>query len=74
MRVVVDLNGCHGYGEGRSQILGVTRFNLVKQTRNGSRSRALDRRVDDEAVLVAIHAVTVVRPIYGYRRVTAIMN
>lgn len=74
MRVVVDLNGCHGYGEGRSQILGMTRFNLVEQIRDGSRSRALYHRVDDEAVLVAIRAVTVVRPIYGHRRVTEIMN
>ncbi|GJE44931.1 hypothetical protein [Methylobacterium soli] len=55
-------------------VLGVARSNLVEQMRGGSRSRGPYRRGDDEAVLIAIRAITDVRPTYGYRRVTAILN
>ncbi|GJE42487.1 hypothetical protein AEGHOMDF_1659 [Methylobacterium soli] len=55
-------------------VLGVARSNLVEQMRGGARSRGPYRRADDEAVLIAIRAITDVRPTYGYRRVTAILN
>lgn len=61
-------------GEGRGHVLGVARFNLVEQMRGGSRSRGRYRRADDEAVLIVIRAITEVRPTYGFRRVTAILN
>ncbi len=57
-----------------ADVLGVARSNLVEQIRSGSRSRGRYRRADDEAVLIAIRAITDVRPTYGYRRVTAILN
>lgn len=57
-----------------ADVLGVARSNIVEQIRTGSRSRGPYRRADDEAVLIAIRAITDVRPTYGYRRVTAILN
>ena len=57
-----------------ADVLGVARANLVEQICTGSRSRGPYRRADDEAVLIAIRAITDVRPTYGYRRVTAILD
>lgn len=54
--------------------LGVARSNLVEQIRSGSRSLGPYHRADDEAVLIAIRAITDVRPTYSYRRMTAILN
>lgn len=53
--------------------LGVARSNLVEQAQ-ARRRRGPYRRADDEAILTAVRAVTDVRPTYGYRRVTAILN
>ncbi len=56
-----------------ADVLGVARSNLIEQSR-AKHCRGPYRRADDEALLSAIRAVTDVRPTYGYRRVTAILN
>ena len=56
-----------------ADVLGVARSSLVEQMA-APRRRGPYRRVDDEAVLAAIRAITDVRPTYDYRRVTAILN
>ncbi|MDP4026004.1 hypothetical protein Q8W71_25565 [Methylobacterium sp. NEAU 140] len=55
-------------------VFGVARSNRVERIRGAPRSRGPYRRADDEAVLIAIRALTDVRPTNGYRRVTAILN
>lgn len=57
-----------------ADVLGVARSNLVEQIRSKARPRGSYRRADDDVILTAIRAVTDVRPTYGYRRVTAILN
>ena len=57
-----------------ADVLGVARSTLVEQIRGASRSRGPFRRADDDTLLAAIRAITDVRPTYGYRRVTAILN
>ena len=55
--------------------IGVARSNLVEQLRHPDRPRRGPyRRAEDEAVLDEIRAITDVRPTYGYRRVTALLN
>lgn len=56
-----------------ADVLGVARSNLVEQM-GATRRRGSYQRADDEPVLAAIRAITDVRPTYGYRRVTAILN
>ena len=56
-----------------ADVLGIARSNLVEQM-GSPRRRGPYRRADDEAALAAIRAITDVRPTYGYRRVTAILN
>lgn len=58
-----------------SDAIGVARSNLVDQLRRPERPRRGGyRRPQDDALLVAIRAITDARPTYGYRRVTALLN
>ena len=57
-----------------TDVFGVALSSLVEQIRGTTRVRGPYRRADDETVLIAICALTDVRPTYGYRRVTAILN
>ncbi len=58
-----------------AETIGVARSNLVDQLHRPERpGRGPYRRVEDEAVLAEIRAITDARPTYGYRRVTALLN
>ena len=58
-----------------AQTLGVARSNLVDQLRHPERRRRGPyRREGDEDLTSEIRAITDVRPTYGYRRVTALLN
>ncbi|MGU3663478.1 IS3 family transposase [Methylobacterium sp. A49B] len=57
-----------------ADVLGVARSNLIEQRQGGARPRGSYRRADDDVILTAIRTVADVRPTYGYRRVTAILN
>jgi putative transposase len=55
--------------------LGVARSNLVDQLQHPDRRRRGPyRREGDDDLLLAIRAITDVRPTYGYRRVAALLN
>lgn len=58
-----------------ARTLGVARSNLADQLqRPERRRRGLQHREGDDDLLAAIRAITDVRPTYGYRRVTALLN
>jgi hypothetical protein len=57
-----------------ADVPGVARSNLIEQRQGGARPGGSYRRADDDIILASIRAVTDVRPTYGYRRVTAILN
>ena len=58
-----------------AETLGVARSNLVDGLRHPERHRRGPyQRAGDEELLVQIRAFTDARPIYGYRRVAALLN
>jgi putative transposase len=57
-----------------ADMLGVARSNLLERMRAPAKPRGSYRRHGDDELLQAIRQLTDVRPTYGYRRITALLN
>ena len=54
--------------------LGIARSNLAERRAKPARPRGPYRKPEDEALLPTIREIVDVRPSYGYRRITALVN
>ena len=54
--------------------LGVSRSQLSRCLKEPGKSRSSYRKPQDEGLLVELRALVDVRPTYGYRRLTALLN
>jgi putative transposase len=54
--------------------LGVSRSNLIEQTKRASKPRGPYRKTEDDDLLPLIRALVDERPTYGYRRIWALLN
>ncbi len=57
-----------------ADVLGVSRSNLAERLKGKSKPRGSYLKADDAEVLPAIRRLVDARPIYGYRRIAALLN
>jgi putative transposase len=57
-----------------AESLGVARSNLIDRLKGRTKPRRRYQKAQDAAVVPRITALVSVRPTYGYRRITAILN
>jgi putative transposase len=57
-----------------AEALGVSRSNLVDRLTGSGKPRRRYHKAQDAAVLPLVQSLVDARPIYGYRRITALVN